>query len=428
MKLTTAQTGEKSYDTQAIMAPSGAGSEANSDPLSIKLVKSDRYTGEKLSEGFKFELQTSTDGGTTWNKVPVTAAMIKSGTLNADGTITPVNGALEIKKLTGGQKYRFVERANPNGYLPTKIDATHHNDASHFTVANSRAVDVKNTGKGQVINMYNAKLPGITIEGKKELDGRALQNGEFHFQLFEKASNAKVGSAVSNDAQGKFKKDLTFDSEGTYEFYFAEVNDGKHGITYDNSKVPVTIVVSKNAQGDFVTKITSGNIVFRNKFTPDSVTITIEGKKKLSGRALQNGEFHFQLLEKDGNAKVGSAVSNDAQGKFKKDLTFDSEGTYEFYFTEVNDGKQGITYDNSKVPVTIVVSKNAQGVLKATITSGEISFNNKFTPKPVNPNQRPGKPKNPNTGDYTNLMLFVMLLTLASGVLFTVQVLRKKNR
>ena len=82
----------------------------------------------------------------------------------------------------------------------------------------------------------------------------------------------------------------------------------------------------------------------------------------------------------------------------------------------------------SKVPVTIVVSKNAQGVLKATITSGEINFNNKFTPKPVNPNQRPGKPKNPNTGDYTNLMLFVMLLTLASGVLFTVQVLRKKNR
>lgn len=427
-KITTDQSGEKSYTANARMLPTGAASEADNDPLAIRLVKSDRYTGEKLSEGFKFELQTSTDGGTTWNKVAVTAAMIKSGTLNADGTVTPVNGVSEIKSLTGGQKYRFVERANPDGYLPTKIDATHHNDASHFTVANSRAVDVKNTGKGQVINMYNAKLPGITIEGKKELDGRTLQNGEFHFQLFEKASNAKVGSAVSNDAQGKFTKHMTFNREGTYEFYFAEVNDGKHGITYDNSKVPVTIVVSRNAQGDFVTKITSGKIVFRNKFTPDSVTITIEGKKKLSGRALQNGEFHFQLLEKDGNAKVGSAVSNDAQGKFKKDLTFDSEGTYEFYFTEVNDGKQGITYDNSKVPVTIVVSKNAQGVLKATITSGEINFNNKFTPKPVNPNQRPGKPKNPNTGDYTNLMLFVMLLTLASGVLFTVQVLRRKNR
>ena len=427
-KITTDQTGERSFTTKALMLPSGATSEANNDPLSIKLVKSDRYTGEKLSEGFKFELQKSTDGGNTWNKVAVTAAMLKSGTLNADGTVTPVNGVSEIKNLTGGQKYRFVERANPDGYLPTKTDATHHNNATHFTVANSRAVDVKNTGKGQVINMYNAKLPGITIEGKKELDGRNLQNGEFHFQLFEKASNAKVGSAVSNDAQGKFTKHMTFKQEGTYEFYFAEVNEGKHGITYDNSKVPVTIVVSKNAQGDFVTKITSGNIVFRNKFTPDSVTITIEGKKKLSGRALQNGEFHFQLLEKDGNAKVGSAVSNDAQGKFKKDLTFDSEGTYEFYFTEVNDGKQGITYDNSKVPVTIVVSKNAQGVLKATITSGEINFNNKFTPKPVNPNQRPGKPKNPNTGDYTNLMLFVMLLTLASGVLFTVQVLRRKNR
>ena len=432
MKLTTAQTGEKSYDTQAIMAPSGAGSEANNDPLSVKLVKLDRYTGDMLSDGFNFELQTSTDGGTTWNKVPVTAAMVKSGTLNADSTVTPVNGVLEIKKLTGGQKYRFVERANPAEYMDTAIDESHHNDATHFTVANSRAVDVKNTGKGHVIKMYNAKLPGITVEGKKELSGRALQDGEFRFQLFEAVTDAKVGDAVSNDAQGKFTKNMTFNNEGTYEFYFAEVNEGKHGITYDDNKVNVTIVVQKNLQGDFVAQVTSGPIVFRNKFTPDPVTVTIEGKKILSGRDLQNGEFHFQLFEKSTDAKVGNAVSNDAQGKFTKDMTFDHEGTYEFYFTEVNEGKEGITYDANKVPVVIEVQRNAQGLLTAAVTSGEVTFSNIFTSKAINPNpnptQQPGKPGNPNTGDHTNLTLFVMLLALASGALFTTRVLRRKNK
>ena len=72
---------------------------------------------------------------------------------------------------------------------------------------------------------------------------------------------------------------MTFNNKGTYEFYFAEVNEGKHGITYDDNKVNVTIVVQKNLQGDFVAQVTSGPIVFRNKFTPDPVTVTIEGKK-----------------------------------------------------------------------------------------------------------------------------------------------------
>ena len=319
MKLTTAQTGEKSYDVQALMVPSGAGSEANNDPLSVKLVKLDRYTGDMLSDGFNFELQTSTDGGTTWNKVPVTAAMVKSGTLNADSTVTPVNGVLEIKKLTGGQKYRFVERANPAEYMDTTIDESHHNDATHFTVANSRAVDVKNTGKGQVINMYNAK-------------------------------------------------------------------------------------------------------------NPETATIDVTGQKVLNGRALQDGEFHFQLFEKDTDAKVGQAVTNDANGTFKKVLTFNDEGTYEFYFTEVNDGQKGITYDTNKIPVTINVVKNAMGNYEATITSSAVTFTNTYTPDPTNPTPNPNKPTSPKTQDTTNAIWFAIILVSALGVITTTRILRRKMK
>lgn len=272
MKLTTSQTGEKSYDVHALMAPSDAGSEANNDPLAIRLIKSDRYTGEKLSDGFKFELQKSTDGGNNWNKVNLTAAMVKSGQLNTDGTITPKNGVVDVKNLTGGQKYRFVEKAHAAGYQNTKIDEAHPNSATHFTSANSRAVDVKNTGKGHVVNMYNAKLPApakIVIGGKKNLSGRAVKEGEFRFQLFDKITDDKVGQPVKNDSHGNFKKEMSFDKEGVYKYYFTELNDRQKGITYDISKKPVTIEVKKGNDGNMQANVISAPIMFNNKFTPD---------------------------------------------------------------------------------------------------------------------------------------------------------------
>ncbi|WP_281523111.1 Spy0128 family protein, partial [Mogibacterium timidum] len=272
MKITTDQTGEKSYTTKALMLPVGATSEADNDPLAIRLVKSDRYTGEKLSDGFKFELQKSIDGGNSWNKVNLTAAMIKSGQLNADGTITPKNGVAEVKNLTGGQKYRFVEKAHAAGYQNTKIDEAHPNSATHFTSANSRAVDVKNTGKGHVVNMYNAKLPApakIVIGGKKNLSGRAVKNGEFRFQLFDKITDDKVGQPVKNDSHGNFKKEMSFDKEGVYKYYFTELNDRQKGITYDISKKPVTIEVKKGNDGNMQANVISAPIMFNNKFTPD---------------------------------------------------------------------------------------------------------------------------------------------------------------
>ena len=271
-KITTDQTGEKSYTADARMLPTGAASEADNDPLAIRLVKSDRYTGEKLSDGFKFELQKSTDGGNNWNKVNLTTAMIKSGELNADGTITPKNGVAEVKNLTGGQKYRFVEKAHAAGYQNTKIDEAHPNSATHFTSANSRAVDVKNTGKGHVVNMYNAKLPApakIVIGGKKNLSGRAVKEGEFRFQLFDQITDAKVGQPVKNDSQGNFKKEMSFDKEGTYKYYFTELNDKQKGVTYDISKKPVTIEVKKGNDGNMQAKVISAPIMFNNKFTPD---------------------------------------------------------------------------------------------------------------------------------------------------------------
>ena len=177
-----------------------------------------------------------------------------------------------------------------------------------------------------------------------------------------------------------------------------------------------------------------------NAKLPAPVKIVIGGKKKLSGRAVKNGEFRFQLFDQITDAKVGQPVKNDSHGNFKKEMSFDKEGVYKYYFTELNDRQKGITYDISKKPVTIEVKKGNDGNMQANVISAPIMFNNKFTPDPSVPN-RPNKPTNPTpttkvvktvrgprTGDNTNIGLFVLLLAGASGALAATQVFKRKKR
>lgn len=53
------------------LTPPSALAEVPSDPLIIKLIKSDKDTCEALSTGFNFEFQTSTDNGANWTKVDI---------------------------------------------------------------------------------------------------------------------------------------------------------------------------------------------------------------------------------------------------------------------------------------------------------------------------------------------------------------------
>ena len=140
----------------------------------------------------------------------------------------------------------------------------------------------------------------------------------------------------------------------------------------------------------------------------NSVPITAEFNftKRLEGRALQAGEFTFEL--KDSDNVVVATATNDATGKIKfapvnytnkagKAVTAlkykkGQEGTYTYSVTEVKGTDATVTYDTMKAEVTVTVSHDGTAkALVANVTEpADKEFNNTVTP-PTEPKFQPEK-------------------------------------
>lgn len=259
LKFETTQTGSGETKYTGVLTPSSGVADAPTDPLSIKLLKTDVKTGNALSEGFKFELQTSDDNGTTWKAVDVTANMVVSGTLNGDNTLTPnESGTVEVNSLVGGEKYRFFEKAHADGYKDVTEDNANPNTDKTPTAANSRVVEVNAQGSGKVVVMYNEKKPEtVSVEGTKTWDDADNQDGKRPAQITVNLlkNGQKVDSKTVTEADGwkwtfdnldKYENDaeITYTvEEETVEGYTATVNG--YNITNTHTPGKTNVQVTK---------------------------------------------------------------------------------------------------------------------------------------------------------------------------------------
>lgn len=117
------------------------------------------------------------------------------------------------------------------------------------------------------------------ITAKKELTGRELRAGEFHFTLT--SASGKVLDTVTNNANGEIKfQDLTFYKAGTYTYYVAEVAESNVNMTYDTSIYTVTVTVTADKDGKLSASVEGNDPTFKNTYnakntdsnpsTPDS--------------------------------------------------------------------------------------------------------------------------------------------------------------
>ena len=238
-------------------------------------------------------------------------------------------------------------------------------------------------------NAYKA-LPGsIQLEAKKELDGRSLKADEFSFNL--KGDN--VDQMKKNNADGKILFDqIDYDKAGTYEYTISEMipADKETGLTYDEAVYKVTVTVVEEA-GKLKAKVDyesleAGEIpTFKNVYKALPGSIQLEAKKELDGRSLKADEFSFNLK----GDNVDQTKKNAADGKVTFDeITYDKAGTYEYTISEAipTDKETGVTYDDTKYKVTVIVKEKA-GMLEAAATyenleAGELPiFRNLYTPE-----------------------------------------------
>ena len=106
-------------------------------------------------------------------------------------------------------------------------------------------------------------------------------------------------------------------------------------------------------------------------------------KKELTGRNLADGEFTFDLINKDDNDKVIQTVTNkDGAVTFNK-LRFKSEGTFNYVIRERASNLPGVTNDvNSDINVTVTVTDN-KGVKTATVAYDRDAFTNTYKLEPA---------------------------------------------
>lgn len=119
----------------------------------------------------------------------------------------------------------------------------------------------------------------------------------------------------------------------------------------------------------------------------DPANAEIRLTKELIGKTLEEGEFYFQLFDKNGNA-VGDPVANDANGEIVfQELSFVNSGEFNFTVKELIPEEQNptIDYDESEIPVKVKVSlNNVTNMLDADVTypSGS-TFTNVYHPEPI---------------------------------------------
>ena len=331
-----------------------------------------QFGGEKVLNGralapgeFTFELYEGTD---------TTVAPLDTKSNDADGKF--MFDELSYDQTDAGKTYTYTVKEVKGDLGGVTYSTQSYTVTVTVTDNGDGTLNVTNDAGTRIVFTNTYKGSGdVVIEGEKSLTGRALAAGEFSFELYE---GETLKETVKNGADGTFKfTKIDYDEtdiDKTYTYTVKEVKGELGGVTY--SEVVYTVTVKVEYDGDEilkVTKLVDGSaetaIVFENVYKA-SGDITLRATKSLTGRALADGEFSFQLLDSEDN--VLQTKKNDLDGNIVFDaLSYteaDAGKTYNYTVKEVKGELGGVDYDATEYAVAITVTDNGDGTLTVTKT------------------------------------------------------------
>lgn len=272
------------------------------------------------------------------------------------------------------------------------------------------------------------------IKVHKTLTGRTLDEDKFTFELIE---DGRVVATGTNDASGKVTlSGIEYTSPGIHNYTIREHGHGTtaNGVTYSDATYRVTTIVKDNGDGtlDVTHKLVDADEAeFENVYTAKSTKLALTAAKVLEGADLKAGQFTFKLS----GGGVELTATNDANGQVTfSELSFTQAGTYTFTISEVNDGQQGVTYDETERKVTVTVEDDRLGNLIASVNQEELEacvFRNTYT-KPEEP-AKPTTPATPTkfvpqTGDPIESAPIVVSAVLGVAILAVALVVSKRGK
>ena len=316
-------------------------------------------------------------------------------------------------------------------------------------------VTVVDNGKGQIsANVDNAELEKLVFENTykftpgtssltgsgqfniiKNLEGRALRDAEFKFELKDLEGN--VVATGKNDENGTVAmSEVQFEKPGIYQYSLSEVYGGQkldNAVEYDETVYEVTATVTDLKNGtlnvEWAVKDVEKDIVFTNVYNPKATAVTLGANKILSGRPLKDGEFTFVLKDENGNEL--QTVKNDKNGRIRFDkIIYDKAGTWKYTVEEVKGTEKNMKYDDTVYELTVNIIDDGIGFLRPELINenGYVVFHNIYEKpaepvKPVPPVKpetpvKPSKPsghKPPKTGDTNEATVWAVIMMAAAG-------------
>ena len=319
---------------------------------------------EKLPQGV--DENNPTLNGVTYDtsekivKVTVTRSD-EGGEEHVVATVTPNDGTAEAAK-----NFTFT-----NTYEPSSI--TIGEDTND-------AITVQKTFTGRTWN--DSDTFEYTL---KALDGASAPD----------QTTLNIGKPASGTSNTETFGDITFEKEGTYKYEITETKGNLGGVDYDEHTATVTVTVTEDEdKGTLSAEVSYDNTKAENasdqavknaaaftntyKATFDaSTTVNLNGKKELTGKSLTDNAFYFivdpQETASGDHAPTGESVAwnpNKADGSIQllKNVTYTEAGEYVYIIKEQIPSNKalGMTYDESEYRVTVTVTDDQQGNLKAS--------------------------------------------------------------
>ncbi len=275
-------------------------------------------------------------------------------------------------------------------------------------------------GKFGFVNQYGAEPVPVELKGSKTLDHESGLNPDsiadkFTFSLSSSTEEAPLpdSKTAKNDADGNITfGQITFklsdldgvepadDGSRSKDFIYTvkETSGSAPGVTNDTGDKTFTLTLKDDGKGHLsVTKNPADGplFTFTNTYTvsklPSSITDQVKVTKKLTGRDLKAGEFHFELLE---DGEVAARGTNDANGSVTFDkITYTAPGSHTYTVREVKGSAGGVTYDDQTWMIYTQITDQGNGKLKAEhqvvtlkdnelapVEGNSITFTNKYEP------------------------------------------------
>ncbi len=365
---------------------------------------------------------TTLASGTITGTKTLTGRNLSAGEFNftiaaADGSAenTPLPSTTEVANAADGSfSFGDITFGRAGTYLYDIAEDTSNPPAGVTAVtmgSKQVKVVVKSDGRGGLTvnaelpeeglafeNAYDAEDATVSVNATKAItapegiEAPVLNDGDFQFTMTANTEGAPLPAETTVSNRGgnvtfgamTFTKDMLGGAmEKTFSYTITESGE-KAGVTNDGPK-SFEVTVRDDGAGKLVAQV-SGDLAFVNSYAvaPVSYSVTqdVSIKKELTGRALAEGEFSFELVE--GESVVATAT-NAADGTVSlPSITYTTPGEHNYTVREVRGNAGGVTYDDNEYGITVSVTDNGAGQLVAQAKSDDdITFENAYVATPA---------------------------------------------